>query len=89
MIRDNTVMFLFCERFLRFFGPSYNHLLHLDFDDYIQKKGDIKLMEYQKFDVSDDPMDEICLNSKTQMTCMHRSGKIVFKDLNTTTLWTH
>ena len=76
MIKDNTMIFLFFRKMSR------SQLIHLDFDDFIQKKEDIKLREYKKFSQAGDPIEEICLNSKTQMTAILRSGAIVLKDLN-------
>ena len=76
MIKDNTMSFLFSRKM------SHSQLIHLDFNDFIQKKEDIKLREYKKFSQAGDPIEEICLNSKTQMTAILRSGAIVLKDLN-------
>ena len=82
MIKDNTMMFLFSQNIL-----PQGQLLQLNFNDFIQKKGDIKLREYKKFSDAKDPIVEICLNSKTQMTCILRSGVIVIKDLNSRCRW--
>ena len=82
MVKDNTMMFLFSQKIL-----PHGQLLQLNFNDFIQKKGDIKLREYKKFSDAEDPIEEICLNSKTQMTCILRSGVIVIKDLNSRCRW--
>ena len=90
MMKDNTMMFLFHDPdfFHHLFVPTenpeekYGRLLHLDFDAYIQKKGEVKLKEDQKFDLNLDFIEKISLDSKTQMTCILSSGKIVVKDLS-------
>ena len=82
MIKNNTMMFLFSQNIL-----PQGQLLQLNFNDFIQKKGDIKLREYKKFSDAKDPIVEICLNSKTQMTCILRSGVLVIKDLISRCRW--
>ena len=90
LMKDNTMMFMFHDPdfFHHLFIPTenpeekYGKLLQLDFDAYVQKKGDIKLREDPKFDVNTDFVEKISLNSKTQMTCILSSGRIVVKDLS-------
>ena len=93
MMKDNTMMFMFHDPdfFHHLFIPTenpeekYGRLMCLDFDAYVKKKGEIKLREDQKFDVNIDFIEKISLDSKTQMTCLLSSGKIVVKDLGAAT----
>ena len=93
MMKDNTMMFMFHDPdfFHHLFIPTenpeekYGRLLSLDFDAYVQNKEDIKLREDQKFDVNTDFIEKISLDSKTQLTCILSSGKIVVKDLGAAT----
>lgn len=90
IMKDNTMMFLFYDPhfFDNIFEPAefreakYARLLHLDFDAYVEKNGDIKFREHPTFDVNLDFIEKICLNSTTQLTCLLQSGNIVIKKLN-------
>ena len=54
---------------------KYGSLLHLDFDTNFIK-------EHKKFDSIVDPIMKMCLNNKSQITCIMSSGDIVVKDLD-------
>ena len=90
MMKDNTMMFMFhdIEFFNHLLIPNenpavkYGRLLKVDFDAFIKHNGDIEMMEDQRFDVNLDFIEKICMNSKTQMTCLLSSGKIVVKDFS-------
>ena len=88
LVKDNTMVFLFHDPnfYVYDFGfqpeVKYGRLLHLDFDAYVHKKGDINIREYKKFDRDVDCIEKICLNNKTQMTRILSSGDIVVKDLD-------
>ena len=86
-VKDNTMMFLIHEPdfYLRpwsIFPMKFGQLLHLDFDAYIHKNGKIQVIANHEFDVSLDYIENICLHSKTQVTCLLKSGKIIVKDIN-------
>ena len=86
MAKGNTMMFLFREpnfyaSFWRIFPMKYGQLLHLDFHAYFHEKGEIRVTADPEFEVSLDYIEKTCLHSKTQVTCLLKSGKIVVKDI--------
>ena len=86
-MRENTWMLLFRDP--DNFDPWEDEtrmvqngiLLNIDFDDFLQKKGDIKFSENHIVDIDIGLIEAISL-SKTQLTCILMSGNIVVKNLS-------